>query len=361
MHCAKATPALALIWGITGCSMGGRQALVSAQRFPWDFDGIVAMDPGINLSEVFVAFLWNSLAARDQAGKPVFNEADIRALNAEVIKKCDLNDGVKDGLIGDPRDCRFDPAELRCSSGATQACLSPAQIMAAQKIYRGPTTSTGEKITKGGSMLGSESGFAGMSIAQMSSSGVPNPADFFRFMAFLPDPGATWNAKNFDFDRDHKRLGMMEALYASTNPDLRKFKARGGKLILTQGWHDGGLPLVFNSIDYYETTEKTMGGRVATQEFFRMFMVPGRDHCAGGDGAWAIDHLGYLESWVEEGKAPDVMMGHHPIDAKNPAVRFPLATKDVKFTRPLYPYPVSTKYKGSGDPNRASSFGPISP
>lgn len=347
-----------------GCSGGGRQALVAAQRFPFDFDGIVAMDPGLNLSSIFVNLLWNALAVRTTDGKSIFTEKDVNVLHDAVVARCDLNDGIKDGLIGDPRACRFDPAELSCQNGK-QACLTPTQVEAAKKVYAGATTSAGEKITHGGAMLGSEvGGIFGISAflpGPQPLSTLPFAADFFRYMGFSPDPGPHWQAKDFDFDRDYKRLGMMEALYASTDPDLRRFKARGGKLILTQGWHDGGSPLVGGSIDYYETVEKTMGGRASTTDFFRLFMVPGRNHCGGGEGAWAIDHLAYLDAWVERDQAPDSLIGAHPKEEKAANVRFPLPPEGVAFSRPVYPYPAYAHYKGKGDPNTATSFEPRNP
>jgi feruloyl esterase len=145
---------------------------------------------------------------------------------------------------------------------------------------------------------------------------------------------------------------MMESLYAANNPDLRAFKAKGGKLILYHGWADagaGGIPPLM-TVDYYETAEKTMGGPAATRDFFRLFMIPGMGHCGGGEGASRIDFVSYLENWVEKGQAPDVMVGEH-IDTDG----------SVKFTRPLYPYPIQAKYKGMGDPNRAESFEPVHP
>jgi hypothetical protein len=340
-----------------GCSGGGRQAILEAQRFPWDFDGIVAMDPAINLSSVFVNLLWNTLAVKDKSGQPLLSSEDIRTLHAAVLAKCDLNDGVRDGLIGDPRACNFDPGEIACSAGKTTACLSPAQVAAVRKVYAGPVTSGGERISRGGAMLGSE--VAGAFGMDNYDAGLHNPAlasfgaEFFRYMAFTPDPGPGWRATDFDFDRDYKRLGMMDFLYRVTDPDLRAFKELGGKLILSQGWHDSGSPMPLETVDYYETVERTMGGEKPTRDFFRLFMVPGRNHCGGGDGAWAIDHLSYLEAWVEAGRPPDVVLSVHPKDMN---VRYPIESSAVQFSRPLYPYPLRAQYKGQGDPNDAGSF-----
>jgi Tannase and feruloyl esterase len=345
-----------------GCSGGGRQALVEAQRFPWDFDGIVARDPAIDLSGVFVDLLWNTLSVKDKSGAPVLSDANIKTLHAAVVAKCDLNDGIKDGLIGDPRQCKFDPAELACPRDKSDGCLSAAQVEAARRIYQGPVSSTGERTTKGSAMLGSEiGGFFGIDSYE-GTVHVPAlaefAAEFFRYMGFTPDPGPQWRAADFDFDRDYKRLGMMEMIYASDNPDLRVYKARGGKLIVTQDWQDSGSPLPLRTIDYYETVERTMGGRKSTQEFFRLFMVPGADHCGGGDGAWAIDNLSYLDAWVEGGHPPDMILGAHP---KSAGAKFPLLHTEMQFYRPIYPYPLRTRYLGHGDPNDAASFIPMKP
>ena len=153
---------------------------------------------------------------------------------------------------------------------------------------------------------------------------------------------------------------MMEAMYSGSNPDLRKFKANGGKIISYQGWADQSV-VPLNVIDYYELTERTMGGRASTQEFFRLFMVPGMNHCRGGVGADAIDYLSHIEAWVEQGKAPDMMLAHHLNDdaaAKYlpTGYSYPLDPKDVLFTRQTYPYPAAYRYKGSGNVNDAANY-----
>ena len=156
-----------------------------------------------------------------------------------------------------------------------------------------------------------------------------------------------------------------DAIFGAANdPDLRKFKAAGGKMILYQGWADQSDPPM-DAIDYYETTEKTMGGRAPTQEFFRMFMVPGMHHCSGGAGPFAIDYLTYLEAWVEQGRAPDKMIGAHVTGTnwlQSFRLRFPLnPATPISFTRPIYPYPLSAKYKGSGNPDDAANFISVEP
>jgi hypothetical protein len=186
--------------------------------------------------------------------------------------------------------------------------------------------------------------------------------EYFSYAGFMPSPGSSWKLADFDFDRDYKRLRMAESLMgAADNPDLRKFKTAGGKLIIYQGWQDeSDIPA--DAIDYYETAEKTMGGRASTQEFFRLFVVPGMDHCSSGPGPFAIDYLTYLEDWVEHGHAPASLLGAH-IDGISRgeafSLTFPLANKAVSFTRPVYPYPLRAAYSGSGDPNDAANFAAI--
>jgi feruloyl esterase len=226
-------------------------------------------------------------------------------------------------------------------------------VAAAGKIYSGPMTSKGEKLYYG-AMPGSEKGpiFFGAAYS----------TEFFRYLAFMPEAGPRWNAKDFDFDTDFRRAGVMAPFYDANNPDLRNFKAAGGKLMIVHGWHDSGSPMPLDTVDYYETVERTMGGRTSTQDFVRLFMMPGRAHCGGGPGANAFDYLGYLEAWVERGHAPDVMIGAH-VESEDPAdfIREPKDPREIKFTRPVYPYPYQTRYSGKGDPNDYRNFEPLQP
>jgi feruloyl esterase len=359
-----------------GCSAGGRQALMEAQRFPWDFDGIIAGSPSVSVPEHHMAMLWGNRAFTDKAGVPLFGHRELELLHNAVVAKCDLNDGLRDGLIGDPRRCGFDPSELLCKVGSQGACLSAAQVDAAKRIYGGPTTSSGESIYSGGGLMkGSESTW----LEQLA--GAPGdirqyytfPGEVFRYAAFMPSPGPNWKSEDFDFDHDYKRLGVSEGLNAAVNPDLRRFKAAGGKLLSYGGWSDVvGVPLA--AVDYYETAEKTMGGRMPTQEFYRFFMLSGMGHCTFGDGAFAVDWLGYLEAWVEEGRVPFKVLSSHveaaggALGSSDDATKvflqrmggwdYPLDPAAIKFSRPVYPYPTMTRYLGHGDHTDAANFGP---
>lgn len=345
-----------------GYSTGGRQALMEVQRFPWDFDGIIAGCPSIaEPASLLVSALWNIQALTDDSGKHILQKNQVETLHRAVVARCDLNDGIQDSLIGDPRDCDFDPKELLCTAGKQTACLTTGEIDAVNKLYGGPTTSTGEQIYFPGAMKGSE--LTWLRLAKVNTEFRQFLRDSFRYTVFDPDPAPTWDLQDFNFDRDPRRAGVAEALYSPTNPDLRRFKAAGGKLLSFVGWNDVtgmSLPVV----DYYEITERAMGGRAATQEFFRLFTVPGMEHCTNGDGAFAVDWLSALERWVEEGKAPDRLLSAHVrLSEGEEATRlkYPIDPMRVKFSRPVYPYPLKAKYLGRGDRNSASSFGPGEP
>jgi feruloyl esterase len=334
-----------------GCSTGGYQGVMAAQRFPWDFDGIVAGAPDIDQGGANMRALWIARVFLDNDGKPLLTHDALHLTHEAVLKRCDMDDGVKDGIIGDPLACNFDPAELLCKSGQTSGCLTPAQVEVVRKLYSGPMTSDGKSISTGGFLRGSELGWEHFWPAW----GVEQ---YFKYGVWGYSTGPNYKYTDFDFDRDYKRLGLAP-WYENSNPDLRKFKGAGGKLIVYHGGTDT-VDLPGAMIDYYETVEKTMGGRASTQDFFRLFLIPGMNHCSGGAGAYAIDYVSQLESWVEQGKTPDVLVGAHPSDSYHGPIEWPLDPSiPVDFTRPVYPYPTKAKYVGRGDPNRESSFGPV--
>jgi feruloyl esterase len=348
-----------------GCSAGGLQATIEAERFPWDFDGIIAGAPSLSLTDLWLNLMWANRGITRSDGDLMLAQADLETLHRAVVASCDLDDGVKDGLIGDPRLCRFDPSEILCAAGKTTGCLTGPQVDAVKKIYGGPVTSKGERIVAPTVQRGSELTW----IEFLSGSAkYPNPVyDYFvdwgRYYLFEPNPGPAWDASTFDFDRDYKRMGVAEVVEPSRSPDLRRFKARGGKLLSYMGWSDPGGG-VLQTVDFYETAERIIGSHAATQEFYRLFMVPDMYHCGNGDGASTVDWLSYLEAWVEGGKAPDEIVGAHvkpsgapgPIASGNP---FPAPAPDpaqIQFRRPVYPYPALAKYRGSGEPNDPASF-----
>ena len=341
-----------------GCSTGGYEGLVEAQRFPWDFDGIIAGAPDMDEADLTMREVWESRSYVGSDGQPLLDDAHLKLLHEAVLAACDKDDGIDDGIVGNPLTCRFDPSKIRCKSGDTTGCLTATQVEAVERIYAGPPIPRVETLTRG-ALPGSELDWS------MFGRGVPGEP-LFRYMLYGANP--EWTPTNYDFARDYKRLGM-GALYTDTNPDLRRFKSTGGKLLVYQGWADI-IEMPTAIVDYYEIVEKTMGGRTTTQNFFRLFMVPGMNHCGGGAGAFAIDYMSYLETWVEHGEAPDAMVGAHISDSYMNSLpkgsEWPLpdlshggvhnARVPISFTRPVYPYPLYAKYTGVGDPKDASNF-----
>jgi len=368
-----------------GCSNGGTQALIEAQRFPWDFNGIIGIAGSPSKSDISVEILWWLRSLRDDAGQPLLSHHDLQLVHSEVLAQCDLDDGVKDGVVSDPYHCHVNLSELACRNDGKTKCLKEAQIEAVRRIYEGPLVASGDvRNYIRGEPPGTELGWLDNSQERWVQ-------EVFRYWAFTPPPGARWSMGDFDFSRDYKRLGVAETLWDASNPDLRKFRDAGGKLLFAHGLSDADVA-PGGEMDYYEMVERTMGGRQPTQKFARLFVIPGMQHCTGGAGAFAIDYVGYLEAWVEAGQAPDKLIGAHvdssylqslarrelpqprtgqesPTDDELTSAgafllmaTFPLDSQvPVTFTRPIYPYPVWAKYKGQGDPTKAESFKAVTP
>ncbi len=348
-----------------GCSTGGRQALIEAEAFPWDFDGIIAGSPPLDEIGTGMQLAWTVRANLDEAGKPILEESSVRLLHDAVVKACDMNDGLKDGLIGDPRRCSFDLESVRCRAGSATACLTDVQVEAARKIYSGPVDAGNHPVGRtGGVMLGSELFWLGDFVYGNGREPqyLPFIQNFMRYAAFDP-PKSTWKLSDLDVARDSRQFGMNEFLFDATNPDLRRFKAAGGKMIGFQGWADTSVaPMQY--VDYYETVTRTMGGPEKTKDFYRFYTVPGMRHCSSdGAGGDMIDYITALEKWVEQGQAPEVLIGSN-FDWTGLPLRSPVFPPDparVKFTRPAYLYPAVPVYKGKGDPKSAQSFKPSQP
>lgn len=323
-----------------GCSTGGRQGLMQAQRFPDDYDGIVSGAPVNHFVATHYTQLWIALAAKP-VGDTLLTPTELSVVNSAALAQCDSIDGVEDGVIEDPRMCTFDPGTLQCSSGASSQCLNAEQVEAVRKIYAGPSNPrTGEHLHPG-LVPGSELSW----VLVAGSDLAPIPAEYFSRSVFN-DRG--WDWRTFDFDADVERSyeATGEALVA-TDPDLGEFRDAGNKLILYHGWND---QVIFpeGSIDYYERVAATVGrgsdgGIGETRDFFRLFMAPGMQHCRGGPGPSQFDAQAAIEAWVEEGIAPDRIEASLVEDG------------DVTRTRPLCPYPETARYIG-GDSNQAESF-----
>jgi hypothetical protein len=342
------------------CSNGGREGLIEAQRYPQDFDGVVVNAPCVSQTGSTIGARWNQKALSAVTLAP----AKLALLAVKVMAKCDAVDGLRDGLIDDPRRCEFDARRdvPACAAGAdTDQCLTPSQADAVMKIYSGPHTRDGKSLFPG-YMLGSEalvlpdSGNAPATSAWVNlivplRSGTPSvdfslAEDTMRYLVFTP-PRPTYDYRTFDFDRDVHLLGDWSRKVDATNTDLSRFRARGGKLLMTYGWADQVLqPLM--GVNYYEAV--VANDRVGTVDYFRLFMVPGMTHCGGGGGG--TDHFDAVTAvidWVEKGKAPDSLRATHLINGHETR------------SRPLCPYPQVARYRGRGSIDEASNFECVKP
>jgi len=329
-----------------GCSTGGKQALTEAQRYPADYDGISVGDANFDQIGNRAQYVWNGQATFANPATKL-SSAQLSLVNKAVLKACDALDGVADDSIEDPRQCGFDPAVLQCQPGQdAAACLSAEQVGAVKKLYAGPRNPhTGEEIYPG-LTPGSELGWGGV----VNGPNIYATADqFFKYMVFKrPD----WDWRTYDFDADWvtSRTGFDRILNA-TDPDLRAFEQRGGKLFQYHGWKDTVHPAM-RSIEYYESVLSALdahGDRkqaiARTQKFYRLFMVPGSNGCASA-GAWpdVFDPMDTLTRWVEKGTAPDRVLVSHRTNGA------------VDRTRPLCAYPKVAVYDGSGSSDEAKNF-----
>jgi feruloyl esterase len=319
-----------------GCSSGGKQGLKEAQRFPSDYDGIIAGAPANYWTHLMAGDLWPAHATlKDPAS--YIPPAKYPLIHRAMLESCDALDGVKDGLIEDPRQCKFDPNILLCKGEDASACLTAPQVDAVRKLYAGARNPrTGEEVFPG-LAPGSELGWGALA-------GGPEPfgipADHFKYVVFK-DPN--WNFKTLNFDTDVALADRIDGgLLNATDPNLKDFFARGGKLLQYHGWSDE-LITPFNSINYYRTVEKNLGADHLGDNY-RLFMVPGMAHCGGGEGPNGFDTVSTIEQWVEQGKAPDRIIAAH------------LTNNAADRTRPLCPYPQVAQYKGTGSTDEAASF-----
>jgi len=305
------------------CSNGGREALMMAQRYPWDYDGIVAGSPSLAYSSLFVRFYAAVELMKDRS-RSGFDARAASVLHKSVLAQCDALDGKKDGVLEDPRRCKVDLNRVLCKQGAADDCLTPHQVDIARQIYEGPRRADGSQIAPSSAMPGSELTWEGWGTSTY-------PAEVFRYLAFDPAPGPGWTPDPSKLGDYARRMGLMDSLFSAVNPDLRQFKSHGGKLLSYYGWNDatGGLR---ENVDYYKMAERVMGGAEKTLDFYRLFMIPGMGHCGGGDGVSVFDYVGALDRWVEQGKAPDILTGYHPRSDGSPEF-----TRDIAYYRTREP------------------------
>ncbi len=328
-----------------GCSDGGREGLVEAQRYPRDFDGIVVGAPAYWISLMPLRVIWETQHGMDARGAHIFDRRSLAVLHAAVIAACDGADGLEDGQIDDARACHYDPRVLICKRGQTGDCLSAAQAEAARAYYQGPVDGAGRHLYLGGEPYGSELTW----LDPFSSLGATLGARQIKFMTYDGHPPAgfdwrTWKPDAAAVAEILRRAGYFDA----SNPDLRAFRDAGGKLIIWQGAADNAAG-PYGIFDYYQRVRDRLGGFAGTGPFMRVFLVPGVYHCRDGYVAYQQDFLGAMVNWVERRAVPERLI--------STAV---LADGTVR-TRPLYAYPVRARYTGRGDINRAEQFAPARP
>lgn len=332
-----------------GCSAGGHQALSEAQRYPGDYDGIVAGAPANNRIRQTFGFLASWIATHDAAGAPLLTPAKLALLTRSATAACDANDGLKDGLIDDPRRCTFDPATLACKAGADEtSCLSAPQVAAVQRMYEGTNSpKTGALIYTGwprGSEAFGETANQGWR-QYVTDPKEPSRVGVFKYFLFH---NPSWDFRTIDWDRDLAYAEQQLPHLAAVDTNLAPFKQRGGKLLVYMGWADPVVPPQ-TAVAYYDGVVKTMGGLASTQDFYRLFMAPGMGHCSGGPGPNQFDAVAALEQWVEKGVAPNQLIATHSTGGK------------VDRSRPLCAYPKVARYKGAGSTDDAANFTCVAP
>ncbi len=318
-----------------GCSSGGRQALMEAQRYPEDYNGIAAGAATNNWNNLMFGRIWVAQATLADSASYI-PPSKYPMIHKAVLEACDALDGVKDGVLEDPTRCHFDPGALQCKSGDDSSCLTKPQVEAARKIYTpAANPRTGKQIFPA-MERGSE-------LVWKTLAGGPKPIaladDYFKYVVF---ENPAWDFKTLNFDGDFAKGEMRDGgVLSATNPNLKPFFARGGKLLQYHGWTDQQV-MPRNSINYYNSVVSESGGAAKIDDSYRLFMAPGMNHCGGGDGPNKFDTIGVLSKWVETGKAPDSILATHA-DAPSR-------------TRPLCPYPQTATYKGMGSTDDAANF-----
>jgi feruloyl esterase len=324
-----------------GCSTGGRQALIAVQRYPSDFNGVIAESPVLDQTGAIINYNWRGQIANTTFVPP----RKVSLLATAVLIDCDSEDGLQDGLISDPRRCQFNPTRLQCHAGDALDCLTAEQVQAINMIYSGPMTTSGAQLytgtpqgheTWGPATGGWPTWITGMGVDP--TSGFIFQEQFLRYFVFDPQ----YDTLTFNFDTDPPYLDSLAQLMNATDPNLTAFQSGGGKLLSRQGWADPDGPTGFRTIDYYDSVRNTLGS--STNQFFRLFMAPGAYHCSGGPGPNTVDMLTALENWVEQGIAPDRIIASHSTGGT------------VDRTRPLCPYPEEAQYTGQGSIDDADNF-----
>ncbi|MGQ5637653.1 MULTISPECIES: tannase/feruloyl esterase family alpha/beta hydrolase [unclassified Streptomyces] len=335
-----------------GCSQGGHQGLTEAQRYPDDFDGIIAGAPANNFTALNTfSHAWTAQSVFLHGGPATLTIADLAPLHQAVLKGC----GATDGIIADPLACTWDPASIKCAAGQTATagdfCLTADQVTTLRRIYAGPTDERGRLLYPGYQLRGSELNWAGI-IVPATATGTTGDINFvqdaLRYLVFDdPRPGLTYKDVRFTDASFKKIMTPNEGMYDATDPDLKAFKASGGKLILWHGLADQHIPAV-GTLAYYKAVTKTMGGTSATEDFARLFLLPGVAHCGGGQGPDSFDALTALVDWVTNGTAPKSLLTAS-VGSDGTATA----------SRPAYPFPYVAENTTGGPSDEAGSYTPV--
>ncbi len=326
-----------------GCSTGGRQGLTEAQRYPADFDGIIAGAPANYMTRLSAKSVVASQVIHKEPANFIPPEK-LQMMNGVVLAACDALDGVKDGVIENPLRCEFDPASLHCVDADQPGCLTSAQVVSAQTLYAPMINPRTRVALFPGVSPGSELGWNGP-VGAMTPTPSPLATGIFEFIVFQKKG---WDYRTFDVARDLPIAEDTAAALDAIDPNLAPFFDRGGKLLQYHGWADPGIPPL-NSIDYYESVRAAVVGsdldRTEFDNSYRLFMAPGMDHCGGGAGPDQFDALKALDAWIETGKPPESIIAARVKDGV------------VERARPLCPYPKVAMYRGEGSTDDAASFG----
>jgi pimeloyl-ACP methyl ester carboxylesterase len=345
-----------------GCSGGGRQGMMFAQRYPDYFDGVISAAPAMSVaSKATAAAAWDTqlflkISPKDEQGKPIlsraFSPSDLNLLAKGIANACDAQDGLVDGMVNNVKACQFRPQSLQCSGAKTDACLSAEQVTTIASAFNGPINKQGQRIyaTQPWDPGIAAPGWRGWKLGSSPTS--QNDANNVRLMAgalglvFATPPDAQLGTTNFDLDKDFGKLDSFSRQYDTYRDDkMNAYFDRGGKFMIIHGMADG-IFSANESIDYFERLSANHGGIAAVQAKANLFLVPGMNHCAGGAATDNFDAIDAMVNWVERGQAPKSILAHSP--ANHP--QFP------KRSRPLCPYPQYARYLGSGDPENAANF-----
>ncbi|MEU0970827.1 tannase/feruloyl esterase family alpha/beta hydrolase [Streptomyces sp. NPDC005917] len=336
-----------------GCSQGGHQALTEAQRYPTDFDGIIAGAPANNFTALNTfSHAWTAQSVYLNGGPATITNAGLADLHKAVLKGCGA---PADGIIADPLSCTWDPGTIQCKTGQTSTsdgyCLTADQVTTLRRIYAGPTDEHGELLYPGYQLRGSELNWAGIvtpATATGDSGDISFVRETLRYQIFdSPQPVLTYKDIKFTAAYSKKIMQLGEGMYDATDPDLRAFKKSGGKLILWHGLGDQHIPAV-GTMAYYKAVEKVMGGEAATKSFTRLFLLPGVAHCGGGQGPDTFDALTAITDWVTKGAAPDSLTTKSVDSGGNTTA-----------SRPVYPFPYYARNTTGGSATDASSYTPV--